>query len=531
METFGGWKETDTSYLQSLKNHTSRLPSLKLLNALPHVPEHPARIKVLEYDDNNRISELDIRNLKHLEAYLTTPPPPPSSSTEKYKPTTRFYLIEDISLPYVSLIGSHFHIDPRFFTSYLKFDPDRTQNFLQNYHTMRRLPSLRPRDQYETFVYHEIRTFDGPAPRREEYEILTKDNVRRLVTTVDHHNGAFTGLVRRNLGVWWKERGGEGGEGIWNVILLLDPPMSSHLIIKPWTSNTWTPITCPNSSYLDGPLDESPWPPYSPTSPPTNPPQPPPSILKTLTSHLLSQPPPLSPPLIPHPLLSSHWTLLLEYLIGVVSDLEKGLLKFEQMDAHPRAEHITAEVTTLRCLLSDVNSWRRRLYFYLEQMLWNVESAVAWGNVPVGRHDHPRGHGEKVVNNAAQAPPTPLTDLHHIQTHLLLLQSRIQSLLPVVMGAFSLLEAQHSVLKADLTIRLSGIALVFVPLSFTASLLSMSDDFTPGKGKFWVFWVVSAPLIVGLFWWGFWVQIGRVRRGWRWRGRGREEVEFGGKIE
>jgi hypothetical protein len=48
------------------------------------------------------------------------------------------------------------------------------------------------------------------------------------------------------------------------------------------------------------------------------------------------------------------------------------------------------------------------------------------------------------------------------------------------MGAFSLLEARQSVLKADLTIRLSGVVLVFVPLSFTAEFLSMTDPFQPG---------------------------------------------------
>ena len=184
------------------------------------------------------------------------------------------------------------------------------------------------------------------------------------------------------------------------------------------------------------------------------------------------------------------------------------------MDAHPRAEHIDREVTALRSLLSDVNSWRRRLYFYLEQTLWNIESLSSLSPAP--------------SNPNSPSSPAPTTDLHTIQTHLTLLQSRIQSLLPVVMGAFSLLEAQRSVLKADLTIRLSGVALVFVPLSFTASLLSMSDDFTPGRERFWVFWVVSAPLIVGLFWWAFWVQIGRVRRSWN---RGTDGGRQGGKMD
>ena len=186
------------------------------------------------------------------------------------------------------------------------------------------------------------------------------------------------------------------------------------------------------------------------------------------------------------------------------------------------------ETTFRRVLLSDVNSWRRRLYFYLEQMKWNIEQltpplprAINASQMIVARpsiasrndkcsdslekpeistaerletldqlsedetddedglHDHP-------ILPAFPSPhsnPDPWTphahDLSLILSHLTLTQKRIQSLLPVVMGAFSLLEAQHSVLKADLTIRLSGVALVFVPLSFTASLLSMSGEFIP----------------------------------------------------
>ena len=48
-----------------------------------------------------------------------------------------------------------------------------------------------------------------------------------------------------------------------------------------------------------------------------------------------------------HRIMAAHWNLQLEYLVSVVSDLEKGLLKFEQMDAHPRAETINREITQL----------------------------------------------------------------------------------------------------------------------------------------------------------------------------------------
>ena len=183
------WKGADTSYLHNIQAHCRRHPSLKLLNALPHVPEHPTRMKVLEFRDIG-ITTADITGLPDLDTYWSNIEngTPDSSTTEEEAPIPpckgRLYLVEDISLPFISSLGSHFNIDPRFFVEYLKYDPDRTQNFLDGYHTMRRLSSLSHTYHHATFVYHEIRTFLGIAPRREEFEIVTRDNVRRLMTTV-----------------------------------------------------------------------------------------------------------------------------------------------------------------------------------------------------------------------------------------------------------------------------------------------------------------------------------------------------------
>ncbi|KAL5411397.1 hypothetical protein PMIN06_001556 [Paraphaeosphaeria minitans] len=538
MSPLTGWKGADTSYLQNIQRSYPQHPSLKLLKTLPILPEHASRIKILEFREGT-ITELEIHKLPQLDAYWATERSPTCRG--------RLYLVEDISIPWMSSLGNHFDIDPRFFAEYLKLDLDRTQNFLEGYHTMRRLPSLRSTVTFTTFVYHEIRTFDGHAPRREDYEILTRDNVARLVTTVDHHCERATGMIRRNMSVWWRPSSDPASP--WDGIVLVDPGASSTFRLRRWSAPdaaAWSTATCSNTPYLDGYVDFAAWPP---------PPQGPArhaSILDGIARYwqhasradvaaaLLD---PRDAFLFAHRIAASHWNLQLEYLVGVVSHLEKGLLRFEQMDAHPRAETIVDEVGALRTLLSDVNAWRRRVYFYLEQMRWNMEGLrVPSAGAMVGRvigedatvsceddddddDDEARdgsgsGSGSDTRTQRNQrsytSPTTALALAHADLTPLLnslrLTQQRIQSLLPVVMGAFSLLEAQHSVLKADLTIRLSSMALVFVPLSFTASLLSMSDDFLPGRRRFWVFWVVSVPLIVGLFWWAYWVQMCAVKR-------------------
>ena len=121
MESLGGWKGIDTTYLRSLKDHTSRYPSLKLLNTPSYVPEYITRIKILEFNDNNGISEFEIRKLGDLAGYWNPPTVPVAPSNELPPPKLigRIYLVEDISLPYINLLGSHYSIDPRFFVSYL----------------------------------------------------------------------------------------------------------------------------------------------------------------------------------------------------------------------------------------------------------------------------------------------------------------------------------------------------------------------------------------------------------------------------
>ena len=43
--------------------------------------------------------------------------------------------------------------------------------------------------------------------------------------------------------------------------------------------------------------------------------------------------------------------------------------------------------------------------------------------------------------------------------------------------------------------RLSKLGTIYLPLSFVAAILGMSDNFVPGKPKFWIFWVTAIPLM------------------------------------
>ena len=55
--------------------------------------------------------------------------------------------------------------------------------------------------------------------------------------------------------------------------------------------------------------------------------------------------------------------------------------------------------------------------------------------------------------------------------------------------------AERSIREAKSVKALTIIGIVFIPLAFVASLFSMSDPFRPGERLFWMYFVVSLPLL------------------------------------
>lgn len=60
----------------------------------------------------------------------------------------------------------------------------------------------------------------------------------------------------------------------------------------------------------------------------------------------------------------------------------------------------------------------------------------------------------------------------------------------------ALRETQTSNLQARSVGRLTLLGTLFVPASIISSMLSMGGDFLPGKDKFWIYWVVTLPVLM-----------------------------------
>jgi Mg2+ and Co2+ transporter CorA len=222
--------------------------------------------------------------------------------------------------------------------------------------------------------------------------------------------------------------------------------------------------------------------------------------------------------------LRSTWLVQLEAISIIMSQLETKLWSFEEMAHQPSADAIEKEISELHNLLTSVNRWRRRTWWYMDHMRHNLDALgqpFSDDNLTLkGGKDETQkaniGNDDHILED--------FTSIHKCLKHC---KDRTQSLMPVVMGAISLFQAQQNALEtkyvASLTeestsqskqvtqlteqstsesiymMRLTVLALTFAPLSFTTGLFSMSGSYLPRQPDFWIFWVASLPLVALVF--------------------------------
>ncbi|KAF7502242.1 hypothetical protein GJ744_006306 [Endocarpon pusillum] len=70
---------------------------------------------------------------------------------------------------------------------------------------------------------------------------------------------------------------------------------------------------------------------------------------------------------------------------------------------------------------------------------------------------------------------------------------RLENIVQVVTSLVQLVESRRALVETYNVTRLTVLALVFIPLSFAASLFSRNDSWKPGTDHFWVYWAVAVP--------------------------------------
>ena len=67
-------------------------------------------------------------------------------------------------------------------------------------------------------------------------------------------------------------------------------------------------------------------------------------------------------------------------------------------------------------------------------------------------------------------------------------------MIPVVTSFIQLIESRRALLETANVTRLTVLAIIFVPLSYVATVFSMSEKYGPGGPNFWVYFAVAVPI-------------------------------------
>ena len=171
-------------------------------------------------------------------------------------------------------------------------------------------------------------------------------------------------------------------------------------------------------------------------------------------------------------IVASNWNVLLEFVWAKLSEFERELGKFEG-----------TKLDYLSDTLCDVNLFRRRLSWYYDEVEMSLRSV---GIAVDGQSDE---DGKELLS---------------VLSRLQGCKEKVESLTPIVTGLLNVRQADISMRESRLVSKLTLVALVFIPLSFTASIFSMGEGFLPGDSLFWVYFAVALPLtliILAPAWW------------------------------
>ena len=153
----------------------------------------------------------------------------------------------------------------------------------------------------------------------------------------------------------------------------------------------------------------------------------------------------------------------------------------KQYEAHNLSQDLQAELNRLSANLRTLQTWRRRVLASMEK----INHAICYLNREQARSCEEDWSGL-------------IEDYKFIQAGIQEHGMRLESMIPVSTSFIQLVESRRALMETANVTRLTVLALVFVPLSYVATLFSMSEQFGPGGPQFWVYFAISLSLSLSL---------------------------------
>lgn len=180
--------------------------------------------------------------------------------------------------------------------------------------------------------------------------------------------------------------------------------------------------------------------------------------------------------------IASNWMQFIVYFDEVIDRLEYALARADIKVLDGVENHLT-----------DVEFWHRRCRKSCEHLERTTYALQSDFNV---------NRGTSFVNSqtsSGSAIYKCTDDFLYIYNQTSALRERCQYLNQSLTYVISIVQYKRSSDEATSLRILTVLGMLFVPLTFASGLFSMSDEFKPGAKHFWVYFVISLPMVGVVF--------------------------------
>lgn len=378
----------------------------------------------------------------------------------------RIYMMEGLATDYIAAIGGHFFMDPVFFQR-----QERTcvwsNDFTPTSDALPQPSRLHPEKMFHV-QYCELRHFSEILPNKPFFCKRTGRHVG--MTPARKGEKSTTGILRRKI-TWWTIKS-ETKKG-WDVVMLVDPQLE-YLHPEP------APKDLANKAFQDGYIDFIPVPDRKQAQIAKKHPHPHHSMLQDLCHYYMNHAglltaddwvEPTASAVYLKKVVSAHYLQLIDYIKAMLPSLE---LRLTTAWVEEEDQWKSLQTISRRC-----GNYRDDI----EDTMLSLGYALEGGSQQKSRAEWRDCH----------------RDFQYIYFRLKILKQRADTLMSAMTGLASIAGNRQNLEEAKRLKRLNLLALLFIPLAYTSSLFSMQDEFSPGREKFWVYWISAFGLVAVTF--------------------------------
>ncbi|KAK3994437.1 hypothetical protein QBC44DRAFT_391713 [Cladorrhinum sp. PSN332] len=371
----------------------------------------------------------------------------------------RILIVEDIQLDDINILGETLDIDPFYFAGHISTDVRNIEKTPAP-PSAAVFPSQIAQSGFLHLHYQQVVDLGSSNLwEHSPYNLKSDTNVPRNVRRLPPLSGRQLGLARGCISAVVKRF-----KDSWICLILCDPPIKNFVEIQgsdDQTRRTAKPLNGGFEDFLNTPLDPS------ETSIDK-------SVLGSLVRYFRNQSPPgfeqsqptiLSLGYYPTRIALAEWNIYIR-LMGRYFKYYEYTIQDNETRLHNND-------------IVDLQRWRRRTLQSQNKLALLATFIEHW--LPE--------EAEKPAWEAA------LKDIKYIRSQLKETHSSFEQIIPVLASMVQLLDSRRAISQAASVARLTFIAMVFVPLSWVASLFSMAEGYSPGQDKFWVYFVTALPVL------------------------------------